>query len=138
MTPQSGRDMLVKIGDGGDPPVFTAAAGLRMKTISLNARTIDVTSADSPDGWRELLAGAGVKTCSVSGAGVFVDAAADAQVRQAFFDQSDRVWQLVIPGFGTMTGRFLVAALDYSGRYDGEAAWSMSLASAGALDFEAL
>ncbi|WP_300543495.1 phage major tail protein, TP901-1 family [Maricaulis sp.] len=138
MTPQSGRDMLVKIGDGGDPPVFTAAAGLRMKTISLNARTIDVTSADSPDGWRELLAGAGVKTCSVSGAGVFVDAAADAQVRQAFFDQADRVWQLVIPGFGTMTGRFLVAALDYSGRYDGEAAWSMSLASAGALDFEAL
>lgn len=47
MTLKSGRDMLVRIGDGGVPPVFTAAAGLRMKTISLNARTVDVTHADS-------------------------------------------------------------------------------------------
>ena len=138
MTLQSGRDMLVRIGDGGEPPAFAAAAGLRMKTISLNAKTIDVTHADSTDGWRELLAGAGVKSCTVSGAGVFVDAAADAQVRQAFFDQAARGWQLVIPNFGTITGPFLVASLDYSGRHDGEAAWAMTLASAGALVFEAL
>ena len=138
MTLQSGRDMLVRIGDGGEPPAFTAAAGLRMKTISLNAKTIDVTHADSTDGWRELLAGAGVKSCTVSGAGVFVDAAADTQVRQAFFDQAARDWQLVIPDFGTITGPFLVASLDYSGRHDGEAAWAMTLASAGALVFEAL
>jgi len=138
MTLQSGRDMLVRIGDGGEPPAFAAAAGLRMKTISLNAKTIDVTHADSTDGWRELLAGAGVKSCTVSGAGVFVDAAADAQVRQAFFDQATRDWQLVIPDFGTITGPFLVASLDYSGRHDGEAAWAMTLASAGALVFEAL
>lgn len=137
MSAQAGRDMLVRIGDGGDPPVFTAAAGLRMKTISLNARTVDVTHADSAAGWRELLAGAGVKTCTVSGAGVFVDAAADALVRQAFFDQAASIWQLVIPAFGTITGPFLVAALDYAGRHDGEATWSMSLASAGALVFEA-
>ena len=138
MTVQSGKDVLVKIGDGAEPQSFTAAAGLRAKTISLNARTVDVTSADSAGGWRELLAGAGVKTCSVSGAGVFVDAAADAQVRQAFFDQAAREWQLVIPDFGVIEGAFLVAALDYSGRHDGEAAWSMTLASAGALTFTAL
>ena len=138
MTLQSGRDMLVRIGDGGVPPAFAAAAGLRMKTISLNAKTIDVTHADSTGAWRELLAGAGVKSCTVSGAGVFVDADADAQVRQAFFDQAARDWQLVIPDFGTITGPFLVASLDYSGRHDGEAAWAMTLASAGALVFEAL
>lgn len=138
MTLQSGRDMLVRIGDGGAPPAFTAAAGLRMKTISLNAKTIDVTHAESTGAWRELLAGAGVKSCTVSGAGVFVDTSADAQVRQAFFDQAVRDWQLVIPDFGTITGPFLVASLDYSGRHDGEAAWAMTLASAGALVFEAL
>lgn len=138
MTIQSGKDILLKIGDGGEPQAFSAAAGLRMKTISLNARSIDVTTADSPEGWRELLAGAGVKTCSVSGAGVFVDAASDGAVRQAFFDQAARDWQLIIPDFGTIAGAFLVAALDYSGRHDGEAAWSMTLASAGALSFGAL
>lgn len=138
MSVQSGRDILIRIGDGGDPPVFTAAAGLRLKTISLNARLIDVTHADSVDGWRELLDGAGLKTCAVSGSGVFVDAAADARIRQAFFDRSCDNWQLVIPDFGTLTGAFQVAALDYAGRHDGEASWSMSLASAGPLVFEAL
>ena len=138
MTIQSGKDILLKIGDGGTPQSFTSAAGLRMKTISLNARSIDVTTADSPGGWRELLAGAGVKTCSVSGAGVFVDAASDGAVRQAFFDQAARDWQLIIPDFGVIEGAFLVAALDYSGRHDGEAAWSMTLASAGVLSFGAV
>ncbi|WP_417480141.1 phage major tail protein, TP901-1 family [Maricaulis maris] len=138
MSVQSGRDILIRIGDGGDPPVFTAAAGLRLKTISLNARLVDVTNADSVGGWRELLDGAGLKTCAVSGSGVFVDAAADARIRQAFFDRSADSWQLLIPDFGTLTGAFQVAALDYAGRHDGEASWSMSLASAGPLVFEAL
>jgi TP901-1 family phage major tail protein len=137
MSIQPGKAILLKIGDGAEPQNFVAAAGLRMKTISLNARSVDVTSADSAGGWRELLAGAGVKTCSVSGAGVFVDAAADEAVRQAFFDQSAGDWQLVIPDFGVIEGAFQVAALDYSGRHDGEAAWAMTLASAGALGFTA-
>ena len=138
MSIQSGKAILLKIGDGGQPQNFASAAGLRMKTISLNARAIDVTHADSADGWRELLGGAGVKTCSVTGAGVFVDAAADEQIRQAFFDQAIKDWQLIIPDFGIIEGAFQIAALDYSGRYDGEAAWSMTLSSAGALGFTAI
>lgn len=138
MTIQAGKDILLKLSDGGDPPDFVSVAGLRMKTISLNARAVDVTHADSAGGWRELMAGAGLKTCTISGAGVFLDSAADARVRQAFFDQAAAGWQVIIPDFGRLSGDFLVAALDYSGRHDGEAAWSMTLSSAGALEFEAL
>jgi TP901-1 family phage major tail protein len=137
MTAQSGKDILLKIGDGGDPEGFTSVAGLRAKTISLNARTIDATHADSPGAWRELIAGAGMKTCAVSGSGIFVDAAADETVRQAFFNQTADTWRLIIPDFGTIEGAFLVAALEYSGRHDGEAAYAISLASAGALTFSA-
>jgi len=138
MSIQSGKAILLKIGDGAEPQNFASAAGLRMKTISLNARAIDVTNADSTNGWRELLGGAGVKTCTVSGSGVFVDAAADEQIRQAFFDQALKDWQLIIPDFGIIEGAFQIAALDYSGRHDGEAAWSMTLSSAGALGFAAI
>ena len=127
--------MLLAIGDGGDPQAFTAGAGLRAKSISLNARTVDVTHADSPGRWRELIEGAGLKSAAVTGAGVFVDAAADEQVRSVFFDQTRRSWRLVIPDFGVMEGAFLVTALEYSGRHDGEAVYSLSLASAGALSF---
>ncbi|MFN3462695.1 MAG: phage major tail protein, TP901-1 family [Terricaulis sp.] len=138
MAGQKGRDVLIKIGDGADPEVFATIAGIRAKTISLNARPVDGTSGESPAAWRELIAGAGVKSASVSGAGVFKDAASDALIQQAFFSQAVTSFQLVIPDFGTLTGPFLIEALDYSGDHDGEAAFAITLASAGALSFAAL
>jgi TP901-1 family phage major tail protein len=135
MAAQPGRDMLLQIGDGGAPEVFNAVAGLRARAISLNARAIDATHGDSPGRWRELLDGAGVRSASASGAGVFVDSAADETVRAVFFAQEKRTWRLIIPGFGTLQGPFLVTALEYSGRHDGEAAYALSLASAGEVSF---
>ena len=138
MSGQKGRDVLIKIGDGAEPEVFTTIAGIRAKTISLNARTVDGTSGESVEAWRELIAGAGVKSASVSGAGVFKDAASDAMLRETFFAQAARSFQLVIPSFGTLAGSFLVESLDYAGDHDGEAAFAITLASAGALSFTAL
>lgn len=138
MSGQKGRDVLIKIGDGEDPEGFVTVAGIRAKTISLNARSVDGTSGESPEAWRELIAGAGVKSASVSGAGVFKDAASDALIQQAFFAQAIRNFRLIIPDFGTLEGPFLVEALDYSGDHDGEAAFAITLASAGALNFTAL
>lgn len=138
MSGQKGRDVLIKIGDGADPEVFTTIAGIRAKTISLNARTVDGTSGESPEAWRELIAGAGVKSASVSGAGVFKDADSDTAIQQAFFTQASTRFQLIIPDCGVLTGQFLVEALDYSGDHDGEAAFAITLASAGALSFAAL
>ena len=138
MSGQKGRDVLIQIGDGAEPEVFTTIAGIRAKTISLNARTVDGTSGESVEAWRELIAGAGVKSASVSGAGVFKDAASDAMLRETFFAQAARSFQLVIPSFGTLAGSFLVESLDYAGDHDGEAAFAITLASAGVLSFTAL
>jgi TP901-1 family phage major tail protein len=138
MGAQRGKDILLKVGDGGSPEAFTSVAGLRARTISLNAKTVDTTDSDSAGRWRELLAGAGVKSCSVSGAGVFRDQASDALIREAFFAQEARSWRLVIPEFGTLEGRFLVAALEYAGEHEGEATYALTLASAGPVSFEAL
>jgi TP901-1 family phage major tail protein len=138
MSGQKGRDVLIKIGDGGAPETFATVAGIRAKTISLNARSVDGTSGESPEAWRELIAGAGVKSASVSGAGVFKDAVSDALIQQSFFAQSARSFQLTIPDFGVLQGPFLVEALDYSGDHDGEAAFAITLASAGAISFTSL
>jgi TP901-1 family phage major tail protein len=137
MTAQRGKDLLIKIGDGGSPETFTTVAGLRATTLAFNAQTIDVTNSDSADEWRELLA-SGVKSASVSGSGVFKDAASDAAIRAAFFDQALSNWQIAIPSFGTVSGPFKIASLQYEGPYDGEVKISMSLASAGVLTFTAL
>ncbi|MFZ2030044.1 MAG: phage major tail protein, TP901-1 family [Vitreimonas sp.] len=138
MTGQKGRDVLIKIGNGASPELFTTVAGIRAKTISLNARSVDGTSGESTDAWRELIAGAGVKSASVSGSGVFKDAASDAAIQQAFFTQASKTFQLVIPDFGLLQGPFLIEALDYSGDHDGEAAFAITLASAGVINFTSL
>lgn len=138
MGAQRGKDVLLKVGDGGEPQAFVTVAGLRARTISLNARTVDVTDADSAGRWRELLAGAGVRSASVSGAGVFRDAASDALIRDAFFGQTARTWTLVVPDFAELTGPFLVTALEYAGDHEGEATYALTLQSAGAVAFAAL
>ena len=138
MAAQRGKDILLKIGDGASPETFTTVAGLRARTISLNAKTVDATDSDSAGRWRELLAGAGVKSASVSGAGIFRDAASDALMREAFFAQEARTWRLIMPDFGTLQGPFLVAALEYAGEHEGEATYALTLASAGEVSFAAL
>ena len=137
MAAQRGKDILLKIGNGATPPLFTTVAGLRARTISLNARTVDATDGDSAGRWRELLSGAGVKSAAVSGQGVFRDAASDAAIREAFFAQEARRWRLIVPDFGTLEGPFLVAALEYAGEHEGEASFAVSLASAGEILCEA-
>ena len=137
MAAQRGKDILLKISNGGTPEAFVTVAGLRARTISLNARTVDATDGDSAGRWRELLSGTGVKSAAVSGQGVFRDAASDALIREVFFAQEARRWRLIVPDFGALIGPFLVAALEYAGEHEGEASFALSLASAGEILFEA-
>jgi len=138
MTAQKGKSLLLKLGDGGAPEIFTTIAGLRANSISFNAGAVDITNADSVSEWRELLPGAGVKTASVSGTGVFKDQAVDGTVRSVFFAQTHDNWQVVIPSFGIIEGPFQVTNLDYAGEYNGEAVHTIALESAGALTFTAI
>jgi len=112
-------------------------AGLRATRISFNAESVDVTSLESAGGWRELLAGAGVKSASISGSGIFRDEASDERARQIFFDGETPDFQVVIPDFGVVEGPFQVSAIEYAGTHDGEATYELSLASAGQLTFTA-
>ncbi len=137
MVAQSGKDLLVKVDMTGGGQ-FETLAGLRATRVSFNAESVDVTSLESAGGWRELLAGAGVKSASISGSGIFRDAASDERVRQIFFDGEMPDFQVVIPDFGTIEGAFQVSSIDYAGNHDGEATYELSLASAGQLSFTAL
>lgn len=137
MPAQSGKDLLLKI-DLANDGVFVTIGGLRATRITFNATSVDVTSLESTGGWRELLAGAGVRSASLAGSGVFKDDAADATIRAAFFAGEIKNWRVVIPHFGQIDGAFHVAELDYAGDHDGEATYALALASAGALTFTAI
>ena len=137
MAAQQGKDLLIKVDLSGGGQ-FETMVGLRASRISFNAETVDVTSLESAGGWRELLAGAGVKSAAISGAGIFKDDATDERARQIFFDGEAPSFQVIIPDFGTVEGPFQVTGLEYAGNHDGEATYELSLASAGELSFVAL
>ncbi|MCD2177489.1 phage major tail protein, TP901-1 family [Rhizobium sp. C1] len=137
MTAQKGRDLLLKVFNTTGS-AYVTVAGLRSRKLAFNASQVDVTDAESAGRWRELLAGAGVNRASLSGSGLFKDQASDELVRSAFFSGAILNWQVVIPDFGTVTGPFQIAALEYSGQYNGEVLFDLSLESAGQLTFGAL
>ncbi len=137
MAAQNGKDLLIKLDLNGSGQ-FETIAGLRASRISFNAETVDVTSLESPGGWRELLGGAGVRSAAISGSGVFKDASTDERARQIFFEGEMPDFQVIVPDFGIVQGAFLITSIEYSGSYNGEATYEMSMASAGALTFTAL
>jgi TP901-1 family phage major tail protein len=132
MTAQKGKDLLIKITDGSS---FTTVAGLRTRRLAFNAETVDITHAESANRWRELLGGAGVKRASVSGRGLFTDAATDASMRQTFFDGTVLNYQIVIPDFGTLQGAFQLTNLEFAGEHNGEVTYDVALESAGEVTF---
>jgi TP901-1 family phage major tail protein len=137
MAAQKGKDLLLKV-DATGTGSFTTVAGLRSRGIAFNAESVDITHAESTGQWRELLAGGGVKSARVTGAGVFKDAASDELIRAFVFNGTIRDWQIIVPDFGTVEGPFHVAAFELSGRHDNEVAFDIALESAGELAFTAL
>ena len=130
MAAEKGSAFLLKVGDGATPVGFTTVAGLRTTQLSINGETVVVTTKDS-GGWRQLLSGAGVRSVSVSGAGVFTGSAGEARIRANALAGTIDDYRLSFEGGDSMTGRFLVTRLDYAGDFNGERSYTLSLESSG-------
>lgn len=132
MGAEKGSAFLLKVGNGGEPPVFATVAGMRATQMSVNGEAVNVTSKDS-GGWRELLSGAGVRSISVAASGIFTGSAAEIRIKSnALAGQIDD-YELSFESGERLRGRFLVTRLDYSGDYNGERNYALSLESSGAV-----
>lgn len=134
MVAQKGASLLLKVGDGASPEAFTTIGGLRSTSITLNDEAVDVTNKDD-SGNRTLLADAGIHSMSISGSGVFMDSASETTLRGKMNATTFSNFQIIIPDFGTYTGAFMVASLEYAGEYNGEVTYSVTLESSGAITF---
>ncbi len=132
MTAQKGSAFLLKISNGSAPAVYRTVAGLRTTQMSIAGDAVVITSKDSA-GWRELLSGAGVRSVSVSAAGIFLGSAAEAQVRANAMAGTIDDYELSFEDGEKLRGRFLVQKLDYSGDFNGERNYTLQLESSGAV-----
>ena len=132
---QISRDLTVSLGDGGTPETFTPLTGLTARRFRLTAALVETTDLASPSGWRELARGAGVRGMTVTAQGALRSLAADQALRAAFAGQTTIDCLVTLPGLGVFAGPFLAEEISYAGDDDGEATWSLTLSSAGALSF---
>lgn len=130
MTIESGSAFLLKIGDGAVPVTYTTIAGLRTTMFSINGEPVNVTNKDS-GGWRYLLSGAGTRSVSVAGAGIFTGSAAEARVQAHALAGTIEAFELSFESGARMRGQFLVSRLDHSGDYNGERNYTLALESSG-------
>ncbi|HTU11433.1 MAG TPA: phage major tail protein, TP901-1 family [Allosphingosinicella sp.] len=132
MSAEKGSAFLLKVGDGGDPAEYTTMAGMRTTQLSVNGEAVNVTSKDS-GGWRELLSGAGVRSVSVAGSGIFTGSAAEGRLKANALAGLIDDYELSFESGEMLRGRFLVIRLDYAGDHNGERTYALNLESSGAV-----
>ena len=133
MAAQRGAEMLIKIDNSGSKQTV---AGLRSTTLTLNDEAVDITNKDSGS-FRELLPAGGIQSMSITASGVFTDSTAETTLRSAYGTSTFKSYNVIVPDLGTYAGTFMIASLEYAGEYNGEATYSVTLESSGAVTFTA-
>jgi TP901-1 family phage major tail protein len=117
---------------------FRTVGGLRSTSMAVNAEAIDVTNQGSNQ-WKELLDGAGIKSVSISGSGVFEQDSRLARLRANCLNQTLTSFRVVEHASGDyFQGSFKITSLERAGDYNNEQTWSISLESSGAVAYTAV
>ncbi|MFQ6016782.1 MAG: phage major tail protein, TP901-1 family [Kiloniellaceae bacterium] len=131
MAAQKGKLVLLKADTaGGSPQVYTTIAGLRTTAWTVNGEDVDVTTKDD-DGWQQRLSGAGVRSITVSAAGVFQDSAVEETVRGWAFDQTINWFQLTFENGDRLEVQFQISNYERTGDHDGAETFTLTLNSHG-------
>jgi len=133
MAAQKGSAVLIKTTVSGS---LTTIGGLRSSSITLNDEMVDITNKDSSNN-RTMLPQGGVQSMSISGSGVFTDSTAEQQLRTDFGAATFTSYSFIVPDLGTFAGTFQITSLEFAGEFNGEATYSVTLESSGAITFSA-
>lgn len=118
-------------------PQWESIGAIQTKNIDFKQDGAEVTNFDSAGRWREMLAGTGAKSISISGSGVLSDKPGIDKVRAAWRNGTLVNMQLIVPSDGTYTGPFLIPSFKIGAQHEGEATFDIDLESAGEITFAA-
>lgn len=130
MTSQKGRDLLLKIGNGGTPETFATLGAARTVAMQINNQPLDATTMDDA-GIVKLAADAGAQAMSVKLDGLFKDAAAEEILRAAAFGRTVHNYRLYFPNGDYYQAAFVVESYSRGGSYDGLETFSVTLLRSG-------
>lgn len=140
MAEQAGLDMALLINT--TESTYVAVGGLRNVSSRWNNQPIDITHADSAN-MQTLLGGGGTSSLEISADGLFVDDVAYDTIEATARARTLKGYRLQIPvaaggaTFHKLEASFMVSSFEVSGRYDDAVAFSITLASSGAVTYTA-
>ena len=129
-----GRLLTLSRSDNADG--FDLACVTEQRSVSINNEQIDITKPDCANPGSKLVRtlSYGVQSIDFSGAGAFVDNATMKAIAADAINQVKRVYQIAIPGVGTVEGDALLS-ITFSGDKTGELQADISLAMSGVIVF---
>jgi len=133
-TAQPGRTLLLYDGLSS----ATLIAAMRSTSFTIQGAAVDVTDKSSSGQYRELLAGAGVVSVSVSAKGLLSGVDQTQTLVTRTITRSVNDYRLVFDDGDILEGAFQLVHFEASGDYKDEQTYALTLESAGALTFTAV
>lgn len=130
MPSQKGRDLLLKIGDGADPEVFSTLGAARSVAMTINNQPVDNTTM-ADNGLQGLQSDAGVQSLQIRLEGLFKDDAAEEALRAAAFGRSKKNYELLFPNGDKYAAPFVVQDYTRGGAFDGLETFQLTLLRSG-------
>ena len=136
MAAQKGSLMLIKVGDGAEVENYSTLGGLRLSRMILNQAVMDASCIGSGQ-WQQLISGAGLRSISLDGDGIFMDSAAEERARGYAFSGSAQHFRMYFGNGDYFQGSFIIRSYSRSGSYLTEEVYSLHMESAGNVAFVA-
>lgn len=136
---QIGRTLLIQIGDGETPEVFSNLCGLTTRSFNMSANEVDttITDCENPENTPQKTAEPGIKNRTFSGSGKFVKSASNTAFMTHVNDATKFNAKVIVPGLGTYTGPWFVSEFEFSGEMEGNMEFTATFVAAGVLTFVA-
>ncbi|TPK18060.1 phage tail tube protein [Mesorhizobium sp. B2-5-7] len=136
---QTGRLLLVQIGDGVGPETFTNLCGLMQRSFNLSANDVDTTvpDCDNPGNTPQKTGVPGILNRTFTGSGKFVAGANQTAFMAYVVAGSTFNAKVIVPGLGTFTGPFYVTNFELGGEMEGTMTFNATFNAGGALTFVA-
>lgn len=142
MAKERGTKVLLYVGDGASPEVFTKVAGQRTTTLTLNATSIDASDKDNAD-WGTTLSGMRSGTIAVSGVANWPDTDGLNRLREVYQQPDvDETTDRRISARAILNrdgdyweGTWTITTLEIAGGHDGATEYSVTLESDGELTY---
>ena len=136
MAAAAGKLFLIEV-ESSSPGTYNTVGGMRSARLTINSQPVDITTADSSNLYRELLAAGSVRSVAVTGSGIFEDGTGINRANTVALASSLALnnFRITVSGLGVFTFSGQITSLEYGGEYNAAETFSMSIESSGAVTF---